>query len=282
MKEQKNRLDPDQRAAVIDETFGSITAIGFTKWRAEELIGHGNELDEQDLQDYVEMFEGRFFGEFQRMAAGASDEQLLSARDYWAAKAKEMTLDRWQEALLSEGGAAGWYDAVGREIESQFRPQRTSDPNQPAAPAPAPTEPPAQGADAVPLRPLTEQLVQAIMWDMWPGPAAVLDFGLDSQRRYEALYYPVRNGEITPEQLEAALGKGPELTRLANGAPSNPHKGIVFKTAWDNLLPEPNWDNPLPGAEPAPPPRGMKSLEGGRGPEPGPSPEQSRGSRRGR
>lgn len=89
---------------------------------------------------------------------------------------------------------------------------------------------------AVKLRPLTTQPVESILLDAWPGHAAVVDFGLDSQQHYEALYYPVRSGEITPEQLEKALGDGPALTRLANDAPSNPHRGIVFRTSWDVLL----------------------------------------------
>lgn len=98
-----------------------------------------------------------------------------------------------------------------------------------SGPSPDPTPP------QVLLRPLTKQLVEAIALDAWPGNAAVVDFGLDSQEHYEALYYPVRNGEITPAQLEAALGKGPKLTELANNAPSNPHKGIVFSTSWDGM-----------------------------------------------
>jgi hypothetical protein len=66
-----------------------------------------------------------------------------------------------------------------------------------------------------------------------------VDFGLKSQEHYEALYYPVREGEITPEQLDVALGKGEQLTALAREARSNPHKQIKFRTDWDDLRPEP-------------------------------------------
>lgn len=45
----------------------------------------------------------------------------------------------------------------------------------------------------------------------------------------------MRAGEITAEQLDAALGNGPALTALVRGARSNPHKEIAFVTAWDAL-----------------------------------------------
>ena len=64
------------------------------------------------------------------------------------------------------------------------------------------------------LRDTTPNLVEAILLDVWPRRAAIVDFGLKSQEHYEALYYPLREGEITPEQLDAALGKGEKLTAL--------------------------------------------------------------------
>jgi len=73
------------------------------------------------------------------------------------------------------------------------------------------------------------------MLDEWPRMAAVVDFGIDDQQHYEALYYPIRNGEIKAEQLEKVLGIGPEITKLVNSCPANPHKGIIFKTAWDDM-----------------------------------------------
>lgn len=95
------------------------------------------------------------------------------------------------------------------------------------------------------VRPLTEQMAAAIMRDEFPQSMGVLvDFGLDGwgggdpQQRYEALYYPVRAGEISMDALDAALGDGPALTRLVNDCPSNPHKGIVFATVYDDMGPE--------------------------------------------
>jgi len=88
------------------------------------------------------------------------------------------------------------------------------------------------------VRPVTQDLFSSLMLDEWPRMAARVDFGLDTQEHYEALYYPVRAGEITVDQLEAALGSGPQLTALARAARSNPHREIVFRTAWDNLTEE--------------------------------------------
>jgi hypothetical protein len=89
------------------------------------------------------------------------------------------------------------------------------------------------------IRPATKNLVEAVLLDVWPRNAAVVDFGIRSQEHYEALYYPLRHGEITPEQVDAAMGNGRKLTGLVNAAPHNPHKGIEFRTDWDDLRPEP-------------------------------------------
>lgn len=89
--------------------------------------------------------------------------------------------------------------------------------------------------NAAAVRPVTANFVESILLDCWPRPAAVVDFGLVSQAHYEALYYPVRAGEITLEALDAALGDGKSLTALVNAARSNPHRGLVFRTAYDGL-----------------------------------------------
>ena len=74
------------------------------------------------------------------------------------------------------------------------------------------------------------------MLDVWPThPAAIVDFGLDSQKHYEALYYPLRDGNIMPQALDDALGHGEKLTALVRSAASNPHKDVTFSTSWDVL-----------------------------------------------
>lgn len=92
---------------------------------------------------------------------------------------------------------------------------------------------PEGGQDAI--RDTTHNLLEAIALDAWPRAAAIIDFGLGSQDHYEALYYGVRSGEITPEALDAALGRGDRLTSLARAAASNPHRDIEFHTSWDAL-----------------------------------------------
>ena len=95
------------------------------------------------------------------------------------------------------------------------------------------------GGESPRIRDTTKNLIEAIWLDVWPRAGAVVDFGLSSQEHYEAIYYGVREGEITPEALDAALGKGDKLTALARSAASNPHRDIVFSTSWDGLVTRP-------------------------------------------
>ena len=121
------------------------------------------------------------------------------------------------------------------------------------------------------LRDTTRNLVEAILLDAWPRAGAIVDFGLDSQEHYEALYHGVRNGEITAEALDAASCNGERLTALARSAPGNPHKDIVFRTSWDGILPEPGQDGSPANAEEAEPRRSRTPSEiarQGRQPDP--------------
>lgn len=86
------------------------------------------------------------------------------------------------------------------------------------------------------VRPVTRNLIDAVMFDTWPSHTAIVDFGIDSQQHYEALYYPLREAEIMPKALDAALGDGEKLTMLARQSASNPHKDIEFSTSWDVVL----------------------------------------------
>jgi hypothetical protein len=85
-----------------------------------------------------------------------------------------------------------------------------------------------------------DSLVHAVMMDMWPATPSIVDYGLVSQAHYEALYYPIRRGEVTADQLhEAAMQGGKALTALAVSLPSNPHKDVVFSNPYP-LAPEPD------------------------------------------
>ena len=83
------------------------------------------------------------------------------------------------------------------------------------------------------VRPVTRDLVTSILMDAWPSHAAIVDFGIDSQKHYEALHGPIREAEIMPKELDAALGNGPKLTAMTREAPSNPHKDVEFQTSLD-------------------------------------------------
>jgi hypothetical protein len=95
------------------------------------------------------------------------------------------------------------------------------------------------GEQMAQVRDTTRNLVESIMLDGRPRVGAIVDFGLDSQRHYEALYHAIRNGEVAPLVLDAAMGHGAKLTLLVRELPSNPHKDIQFHTAWDELLGRP-------------------------------------------
>ncbi len=86
------------------------------------------------------------------------------------------------------------------------------------------------------VRPVTRHLITSVLFDQWPNIPAVADFGIDSQKHYEALYFPIRAQEILPKALDDALGHGGKLTALTQGAASNPHKNVEFHTSWDVAL----------------------------------------------
>lgn len=90
------------------------------------------------------------------------------------------------------------------------------------------------------LKPVTEALVDAIVLDLWPGGAVIVDFGLVSTRHYEAIYYAVRHDDVSPAELDNAAGNGPLLTALMERAEHNPHRGrgLVFTTPYDEVTPE--------------------------------------------
>ena len=87
------------------------------------------------------------------------------------------------------------------------------------------------------IRPLTHDLYNALLLDVWPTRAACIDFGILSEAHYGALQFAVNQEEVTVEQLHAALGKGAALQALIS--PRNPYRDVTFRTAWDDLNPEP-------------------------------------------
>lgn len=90
------------------------------------------------------------------------------------------------------------------------------------------------------VRELTRQVYTALIMDAWPSPAGAMDFGLETEKHYAALQWAVREGGVTPKELDAALGDGKKIQALVSE--SNPYRGIAFETAWANLPVEPKWD----------------------------------------
>lgn len=99
------------------------------------------------------------------------------------------------------------------------------------------------------VRPVTENVFWSLILDVWPSPAGIQDFGLESSRHYAALQYAVRDDGVTREELDLALGDGKAITALIR--PRNPYRGVRFETAWDGLGQVINyWADPGPGAFP--------------------------------
>ncbi len=85
-----------------------------------------------------------------------------------------------------------------------------------------------------PVRPVTQQLYLALILDSWPSPAAVVDFGIDSERHYAALQHAVMQHGVTAGELDNAACNGPALTALIR--PDSPFHGLTFTTSWDDLV----------------------------------------------
>lgn len=80
---------------------------------------------------------------------------------------------------------------------------------------------------------LAKELITAVVENRVPTPAACFEFCINDLRKYEALYYPIKNQEISLDHLTGIIGNGKKVTELVNACPSNPHKGIAFKTLYN-------------------------------------------------
>jgi hypothetical protein len=138
MAKKQTPLTPQERANVLRETFEAMAAVGFMKWKAEELA-LGYKVTAEDRPDYVKELEKIMWSDLQRMAAHTPDARLLDAREYWLDKADKMGLREWQRVLSQGRGGEPFYEEIGREIKARNaklsdmgRPQQ---PEQPQAPS---------------------------------------------------------------------------------------------------------------------------------------------------
>lgn len=76
-------------------------------------------------------------------------------------------------------------------------------------------------------------LVECLVCDCWPSPAAIVDFGIDRPSHLGALQYAVHSG-VTAYELDRVLGDGPAITRLVRAIPDQPYQ-IEFRTSYDLL-----------------------------------------------
>jgi hypothetical protein len=83
------------------------------------------------------------------------------------------------------------------------------------------------------FRDVTVDLIRSLRADIWPGLAAIVDFGIDTPQHLGALQYALARGGRTARDFEAALGSGAALTALCN-VPGQPY-AVTFDTAWDHM-----------------------------------------------
>ena len=98
------------------------------------------------------------------------------------------------------------------------------------------------------VRPVTAHLVHSVLLDTWPNSPAVVDFGLESQKHYEALYYPIPQPRDHAPCAGCRLGPRRETHGSCPCAsPSNPHKDVQFYTSWDAIHGRPGPGSTLSG-----------------------------------
>ncbi|WP_437191146.1 hypothetical protein [Planctomicrobium sp. SH527] len=85
---------------------------------------------------------------------------------------------------------------------------------------------------------MAQQLFECLVWDVWPSPATIADFGIDSSRHLTALQYAARSG-ITAYDLDRVLGDGPAITRLVRSVLDQSDRSVQFETLHDNV----NWSD---------------------------------------
>ncbi len=258
------KLDNAERLELTRKLFLFRAELAYDAWADKEFLARldagGRETGEEELwRDYEQEIERQWPAYRDYAMHNYSDGELRTfVAAYWEVANERM---RYEEALERRGPSAA---AAYRSVLADYRmraqqaiPANENDAESARSSAMTDSrddrpvdghvanfrggdvEPPGGEGVSPAVHDTTRNLVESIMLDMWPRRGAIVDFGLKSQEHYEALYYPIREGEITPEQLDAALGKGDALTALARSARSNPHGEVTFRTDWDELPPEP-------------------------------------------
>lgn len=74
----------------------------------------------------------------------------------------------------------------------------------------------------------TEELIQSITYDILPGCATRLAFGIDTPQHFAAISTTYRRGEIDRVVLEGVEGKPSKLGELLRNCRSNPYPSLIF------------------------------------------------------
>jgi hypothetical protein len=83
---------------------------------------------------------------------------------------------------------------------------------------------------------MAEQLVKCLVFDRWPSPATIVDFGIDSSSHLGALQAVVHAG-CTAYDLDRVMGDGPAITQLIRAVPDQPYPFVEFRTVYDGYTP---------------------------------------------
>jgi hypothetical protein len=69
-----------------------------------------------------------------------------------------------------------------------------------------------------------------------------VDFAIKTDLHLRALQFAVREDGVSAEQLDAALGRGPEIQKLISER--NPYRLVTFETDWQHLMQTMTYDHP--------------------------------------
>ena len=84
------------------------------------------------------------------------------------------------------------------------------------------------------MKPNTQELVYAMILDVFPPMATCVDFGIDrNEQVFGAIQWAWRNDEVTEYELDEKLGNGPALTEIVHRG-HNPY-ACTITTAWDDM-----------------------------------------------
>jgi hypothetical protein len=115
------------------------------------------------------------------------------------------------------------------------------------------------------VRDETRQLILSVLLDFhWPVPIACEAFGIKTVKQYEALRKPLREAEIMPTELDAALGDGAKITALVRKFARSRYQDVAYDVTWDVSMRRP--ERSFPGLSDEPRERAQeKARESGRG-----------------